>query len=55
LGELIVADHGNSRVVVFDASGKLVKEIDAGCVTGVAVHGGAIFAQTYMGSCKVFM
>jgi DNA-binding beta-propeller fold protein YncE len=44
LGELIVADPGNNRVVVFSASGEVLTTMD-GPFTGVAIHGGTIFAQ----------
>ncbi len=42
--ELVVADSWNNRVVVFSASGELLKTM-AGSFTGVAIHGGTIFAQ----------
>jgi DNA-binding beta-propeller fold protein YncE len=42
--ELVVADRGNDRVVVFSASGEPLKTMP-GDFTGVAIHGGTIFAQ----------
>jgi DNA-binding beta-propeller fold protein YncE len=45
--ELVVADKGNNRVALFSASGKLVKTMGRGGFTGVAVHGGAVFAQDW--------
>ncbi len=59
--ELVVADYGNRRVVVFSASGKL-KTIGSGRTigssrpfSGVAIHGGTIFAQDYNNSkCILF-
>jgi DNA-binding beta-propeller fold protein YncE len=42
--ELVVADYRNKRVVVFSASGEVLKTM-AGSFTGVAIHGGTIFAQ----------
>ncbi len=52
--ELVVADWGHSRVVVFSASGELLKTM-AGPFTGVAIHGGTIFAQDYdNGKCILF-
>ncbi len=42
--ELVVADTNNGRVVVFSASGKL-KTMGDGPFTGVALHGGTIFAE----------
>jgi hypothetical protein len=38
--ELVVADYGNSRVVMFGASGELLKTMGRGEFTGVAIHGG---------------
>jgi tripartite motif-containing protein 71 len=43
--EIVVADYGSNRVVVFSASGELLKTMTAGDFTGVAIHGGTIFAQ----------
>jgi hypothetical protein len=45
LGDVVVADRGNKRVVVFSASGDLLKTMGDGDFTGVAVHGGTVFAQ----------
>jgi DNA-binding beta-propeller fold protein YncE len=45
--ELVVADKGNNRVALFSASGELVKTMGRGGFTGVAVHGGAVFAQDW--------
>jgi hypothetical protein len=44
--ELVVADSGNLRVVVFSASGEMLRKMGDGRFTGVAMHGGTIFAQT---------
>jgi DNA-binding beta-propeller fold protein YncE len=43
--EIVVADRKNQRAVVFSASGELLKTMDCGYITGVAVHGDTIFAQ----------
>ncbi len=43
--ELVVADRGSSRVVVFRASGETLHTMGRGDFTGVAIHGGVIFAQ----------
>jgi DNA-binding beta-propeller fold protein YncE len=43
--ELVVADTGNYRVAVFSGSGELLKSMGYGHFTGVAIHGGTIFAQ----------
>ncbi len=43
--ELVVADYDNGRVVVFSASGELLKTMGRGDFRGVAVHGGTVFAQ----------
>ncbi len=52
--ELVVASWGNDRVVVFSASGEVLKTM-AGSFTGVAIHGGTIFAQDYRNSkCILF-
>jgi sugar lactone lactonase YvrE len=50
--ELVVAHAGNlhagnSRVSVFRASGELLETMGRGDFTGVAIHGGTIFAQDY--------
>jgi hypothetical protein len=42
--ELVVADSGKDRVVVFSASGELLTTM-TGPFTGVAIHGGTAFAQ----------
>ncbi len=53
--ELVVADTYNSRVVVFSASGELLTTVGSGRFTGVALHGGTIFAQDYRNSkCILF-
>jgi tripartite motif-containing protein 71 len=44
--ELVVADRENLRVVVFSASGEMLHAMGDGLFTGVAIHGGTIFAQT---------
>jgi DNA-binding beta-propeller fold protein YncE len=43
--ELVVADAGNSRAVVLGAAGELLKIMGPGEFSGVAIHGGTIFAQ----------
>jgi hypothetical protein len=43
--ELVVAEKGNGRIVVFSASGETLHTMGGGDFTGVAVHGGTIFAQ----------
>ncbi len=53
-GEIVVADTDNRRVVVFSASGDVVAAIGSGTFTGVAVHGGTIFAQDLENKCVVF-
>jgi DNA-binding beta-propeller fold protein YncE len=46
--ELVVADYGGRRVRLFSASGALLKAFgDDIHVSGVAIHGGIIFAQDY--------
>jgi hypothetical protein len=50
--ELVAADWGNYRVVVFSASGEMLHTM-RGVFTGVAMHGGTIFAQT-LEKCVVF-
>jgi DNA-binding beta-propeller fold protein YncE len=53
--ELVVADSSNDRVVVFSASGGTLKTMGGVGFTGVAVHGGTIFAQTFReNKCVVF-
>ena len=44
--ELVVADDGNMRVVVFSVSGEMLTAMAGDRFTGVAMHGGTIFAQT---------
>jgi tripartite motif-containing protein 71 len=52
--EIVVADEGNKRVVVFSAS-EMLHTMGDGTFTGVAMHGGTIFAQTlYHYKCVVF-
>jgi DNA-binding beta-propeller fold protein YncE len=57
------ASHGNEvfvtdaleRVVMFSASGEFLMTMGRAYFTGVALHGGAVFAQTYNGDgCMVF-
>jgi hypothetical protein len=45
--ELVVADAGSGRIVVFSASGELLTTVGCGAFTGVAIHGGTIFAQDH--------
>ncbi len=53
--ELVVADKGNSRVAVFSDAGILVTTMAVGAASSVAIHGGAVFAQSYGGEkCVVF-
>jgi hypothetical protein len=42
--ELVVADTGNDRAVVFSSEGDVVVTMGRGDFSGVAVHGGVIFA-----------
>jgi DNA-binding beta-propeller fold protein YncE len=44
--EIVVADWGNSRIVVFSASGEMLHTMGDGTFTGIAMHGGTVFAQT---------
>jgi hypothetical protein len=44
--EIVVADRGRLRVVVFSASGEMLHAMRDGTFTGIAIHGGTIFAQT---------
>jgi hypothetical protein len=44
-GELVVAGVGGIPVAVFSASGELVMTMGDGGCSGVAVHGGTVFAQ----------
>jgi hypothetical protein len=43
--ELLVADYSSRRVAVFSGSGEVLKTVGEGAFTGVAIHGGTIFAQ----------
>jgi DNA-binding beta-propeller fold protein YncE len=53
--ELVVADKGNHRVVVFNSAGDVVTTVAVGAASGVVIHGGAVFAQSYGGEkCVVF-
>jgi hypothetical protein len=55
--EIVVADYGSCRVVVFSASGEMLNTMGDGYFSGVAMHGGTIFAQTLSGyhdKCVVF-
>ncbi len=52
--EIVVADNGNERVVVFSASGEMLKTMGRGPFTGVAIHGSTIFAQDYYSKCILF-
>jgi DNA-binding beta-propeller fold protein YncE len=45
--ELVVADTGNDRVVVFSDVGELLMTFGGSYFTGVAVHGSTVFAQAY--------
>jgi DNA-binding beta-propeller fold protein YncE len=57
--ELVVADTNNGRVVVFSAgpgtgSGKVLKVMGRVNFTGVAIHGGTVFAHTAVETCALF-
>jgi DNA-binding beta-propeller fold protein YncE len=53
--EIVVADWGARCVVVFSASGEMLHMMRGGALTGVAMHGGTIFAQTHgSDKCVVF-
>jgi DNA-binding beta-propeller fold protein YncE len=54
--ELVVADdRDDGGVVVFSASGDMLHTMEGGGFTGVVIHGGTIFAQTYGDdTCVVF-
>jgi DNA-binding beta-propeller fold protein YncE len=53
--ELVVADTDSRRVVVFSASGVMLHTMGCGTFSGVAVHGGTIFAQDLVDQkCIVF-
>jgi DNA-binding beta-propeller fold protein YncE len=45
--EIVVADRGNLRVAVFSASGEMLHVMGDCTFTGVAIHGGTIFAQSH--------
>jgi DNA-binding beta-propeller fold protein YncE len=45
--QIVVADRGNRRVVVVSASGEMLHTMGDGSFSGVTMHGGTIFAQTY--------
>jgi DNA-binding beta-propeller fold protein YncE len=49
--ELVVADSHNERCCVFDFDGELLHVVAAvaGDFTGVAMHGGSLFVQDYVG------
>jgi DNA-binding beta-propeller fold protein YncE len=54
--EIVVADTYNARVVVFSTSGEMRHRMGRDTFTGVAMHGGTIFAQTFNeDKCVVFM
>jgi DNA-binding beta-propeller fold protein YncE len=52
-GEIVVASY-ITGVFVFSASGELLHRMRGGDFTGVAMHGGTIFAQTWSNKCVVF-
>jgi DNA-binding beta-propeller fold protein YncE len=53
--ELVVADRRHKRVVLFSASGVLLKSMHPGAFSGVAIHDGTIFAPDYdKAKCVVF-
>jgi DNA-binding beta-propeller fold protein YncE len=52
--EIVVVDTDTRRLVVYDAGGDMVKAVGDDQFTGVAIHGGAIFAQSYVERCVVF-
>jgi DNA-binding beta-propeller fold protein YncE len=53
--ELVVADGGTCCVFVFSSSGKAMKTMGRAEFTGVAIHGGAVFAHGYESQdCVVF-
>jgi DNA-binding beta-propeller fold protein YncE len=52
--ELVVADTGKSRTVVFSSEGDVAVTMGRGDFTGVAVHGGTIFAADFNRKCVVF-
>jgi DNA-binding beta-propeller fold protein YncE len=44
--ELVVADWGKNCVIVFSVSGEMLHTMGGDGFTGIAIHGGTIFAQT---------
>ncbi len=53
--ELVVTDYRNYRIVVFSASGELLKTMDGEfSYSSVAIHGGTVFAQDGTDSCILF-
>jgi DNA-binding beta-propeller fold protein YncE len=53
--ELVVADTDNRRIVVFSASGDILKTMGEDDFRGVVLHGGTVFAQDTDGQkCVVF-
>ncbi len=51
--DLVVADAGNRRVVVFSSSGEPLKTMGEGRFTGVLVHGGTIIANEHRANAGV--
>jgi DNA-binding beta-propeller fold protein YncE len=52
--ELVVADTGNGRVVVFSDVGDLLMSFGDGYFTGVAIHGSTVFAQDHECRCVLW-
>jgi hypothetical protein len=53
--ELVVADGGTCCVFVFSSSGEVLKTMGRAEFTGVAIHGGTVFAHGYESQdCVVF-
>jgi DNA-binding beta-propeller fold protein YncE len=53
--EIVVADWLNTRVVVVSASGEMLHTMRGDDFSGVAMHGGTILAQTWLGNkCVMF-
>jgi tripartite motif-containing protein 71 len=53
--ELVVADSGNKCIKLFSGTGELLKTFGDGSFTGVAIHGGTVYAQDYAGEkCVLF-
>jgi hypothetical protein len=53
--EIVVASYWNYRVFVFSAGGEMLHSMGGGTFSGVAMHGGTVFAQTYGNrKCVVF-